>query len=463
MRGRYRRRMKCSGRRAAVTAGVLSCLLLGSLPSHAAESPLPFTLQVEALPNGLSVVMVPFASPGLVAYYSLVGVGSRDEVEKGVTGFAHFFEHMMFRGTETWPPDRVQALLKKTGADQNGFTTDDFTCYTFFGSAAHLEELVSYEADRFQNLKYGEDVFKTEAGAVLGEYNKSASSPSLPLREKLRELAFTKHTYGHTTLGYLKDIEDMPNQYEYSKRFFDRFYTPDNTTLFVVGDFDPKALMALIKKHYGPWKKKRAVTKVLAEPPQKKELRAHIDWPTPTLPILSMSWRTPATNYDGKDTAVYNLIGELLFGRIAPAYTELVLDTQKVVSFSDWSWNHKDPYLMHAWIQLKDPADFELVEKRVQQAIDQLAAGPVDEKLLADVKSHHRFGTLLGLNTPDQVALALAYAAGPTRQPDALARSMRAIQKVTAKDVQSFAKKYLGVNQRAVVTLAEKPAASGAQ
>ncbi len=96
------------------------------------------------------------------------------------------------------------------------------------------------EADRFQNLEYAEDAFRTEAGAVLGEYNKSASNPFQPLDEKMRDLAFQKHTYKHTTIGFLADIKDMPNQYEYSLSFFDRFYRPDNSALLVVGDVQPE-------------------------------------------------------------------------------------------------------------------------------------------------------------------------------------------------------------------------------
>src|SRR5688572_27405951 len=279
--------------------------------------------------------MVPFASPGLISYNTMVRVGSRDEVEKGVTGFAHFFEHMMFRGTKKYTPEIIDAYLKKTGADQNGFTTDDFTCYTFFGRNDWLEELVAMEADRFQNLDYTEDVFKTESKAVLGEYNKSASSPYLPLEERLRELVYRQHTYGHTTLGYLKDIEDMPNQYQYSKTFFRRFYTPDNAVIIVVGDFDPPALTEMIRKHYSSWKLKRDATKIKDEPPQKKEVRGVVDWKTPTLPLLSLSWRTPATKYDSAETAVYTILFELLFGKVSPIHTDLVLEQQIVDSFDD--------------------------------------------------------------------------------------------------------------------------------
>jgi zinc protease len=430
---------------------------LASFPERAANAQgLPFKIQVEKLENGLSVVMVQYPSPGLISFNTMVRVGSRDEVEKGVTGFAHFFEHMMFRGTKNNPPEKVTAYLKKTGADQNGFTTDDFTCYTFFGRNDWLEELVAIEADRFMNLEYTEDAFKTESQAVLGEYNKSASSPELPLEEKLREETFKKHTYGHTTLGYLKDIQDMPKQYEYSRKFFKRFYTPDNSTIVAVGDFDPAQLMVMIKKHYAPWNTKRETAKVTAEPPQKKEIRAKIDWKTATLPLLSLTWRTPATNYDSPETAAYGIMNELLFGKTSAIYTELVLEKQLVESFGDWSWNHRDPYFLHMVATVKDPASLGAVETRVDQAVAEIVAGKLDPKTLEDVKSKVRYGLLLGLDSPEKIAGVLFFTMGPTGQTDGLERYIQSIEKLTAKDVQSFAKKYLTKNNRSVLTLVSK-------
>jgi zinc protease len=92
------------------------------------------------------------------------------------------------------------------------------------------------EGDRFQHLKYAEPEFKTESLAVLGEYNKNSASPFSKLNEVLHDTAYDKHTYKHTTMGFLKDIQDMPNQYEYSLKFFDRYYRPEYTTIIVVGD-----------------------------------------------------------------------------------------------------------------------------------------------------------------------------------------------------------------------------------
>ena len=220
----------------------------------------------ERLRNGLTVVSVPWNTPGIVAYFTLVRVGSRDEVEPGHSGFAHLFEHMMFRGTERVPGDVYEQRIQSFGADNNAYTTRDYTLYTVTAPASTLPDLVELEAERFQRLSYSEDVFRTETGAVQGEYAKGASNPFLPMWEALSELAYTRHTYGHTTLGYLRDICAMPEMYNYSRRFFRRFYTPDNTTIIAVGDVEHTALRRLVNQHYGRWRGRRANPRVPVEP-----------------------------------------------------------------------------------------------------------------------------------------------------------------------------------------------------
>src|SRR5438067_443536 len=129
--------------------------------------PLPF--RQTTLDNGLTVLSVPFDSPGIIAYYTDVRTGSRNEVEKGLSGFAHFFEHMMFRGTEKYPQEKYNDVLKALGANSNAFTSDDWTCYHLTVPAAALAQVVELESDRFRNLKYDEPAFQKEARAVLGE------------------------------------------------------------------------------------------------------------------------------------------------------------------------------------------------------------------------------------------------------------------------------------------------------
>src|SRR6185503_11682401 len=118
--------------------------------------------------------------------------------------------------TDAYPRERYNDVLKGLGAEHNAFTSDDLTAYHILAPATSIETLMTIESDRFRNLKYPVEDFRKEAGAVLGEYNKNATNPFRALQEKLRDTAFRKHTYKHTTMGFLADIKEMPNQYDYS-------------------------------------------------------------------------------------------------------------------------------------------------------------------------------------------------------------------------------------------------------
>ena len=142
------------------------------------------------------------------------------------------------------------------------------------------------EADRFQNLKYAEPEFKTESLAVLGEYNKNSASPFSKLNEVLHDTAFDRHTYKHTTMGFLKDIQDMPNQYEYSLKFFDRYYRPEYTTIIVVGDVKPKAVRELVDKYWGEWKRGSYKPEIPPSRRRRSRARRRSIGRAPTLPMV---------------------------------------------------------------------------------------------------------------------------------------------------------------------------------
>src|SRR4029079_16361991 len=214
---------------------------------------IPFPTNAKTLGNGLEVIGMPMPSSGLVAFWSIVRTGSRDEYEPGRSGFAHFFEHMMFRGTERYPPARYLEVTTRIGADANAYTTDDHTAYHLSLSKEDFESVLEIESDRFQNLAYSEAAFQAEAGAVYGEYRKSRTDPEFALEEQLMATAFEKHTYGHTTMGFERDIAAMPKMYDYSRSFFARYYRPENTVLFVSGDVTPEGVLALVEKYYGGW------------------------------------------------------------------------------------------------------------------------------------------------------------------------------------------------------------------
>ena len=151
---------------------LLSSLAMGWValcPAATDDRIIPYDVEQSILDNGLRVVLIPMPSDGLVTYWTLVKSGSGAESEPGKTGFAHFFEHMVFRGKES-PGERIFV-------DGNGFTRDDFTAYHSTVASADLERLVEIEAHRFKNLHYSEEDFRIEAGAVYGEYRKDLTSP----------------------------------------------------------------------------------------------------------------------------------------------------------------------------------------------------------------------------------------------------------------------------------------------
>jgi zinc protease len=277
-----------------VRSGLLIVALLGLLPlnvlAQKTRQPkgtkagssnrkiLPFQATEKILPNGLKVIVVPTGFPNLVSLQIPVQTGSRNEFEPGKSGFAHFFEHMMFRGTKAYPPDAYKEILTQLGGRQNAYTTDDFTNYHTTFAKEDLELMLKIEADRFMNLDYSEEDFKTEARAVLGEYNKNSANPIRKILEVQRDNAFTTHTYKHTTMGFLKDIEDMPNQFEYSKVFFDRWYRPEYTTVIVAGDVTPEKVIPLVEKYWGVWKRGSYKAPVPQEPPAKGMVYAHVPW-----------------------------------------------------------------------------------------------------------------------------------------------------------------------------------------
>jgi len=259
-----------------------------------------------------------------------VQTGSRNEVEAGKSGFAHFFEHMMFRGTERYPAAAYEEIITRAGARQNAYTTDDYTNYHITFAREDLETVLALEADRFMNLAYSEEGFKTESRAVLGEYNKSSANPMMKLFEAQREAAFDVHPYKHTTMGFLRDIEEMPNQYEYAGTFFRRWYRPEFTTIIVAGDVQPDEVFAVVEKFWGTWQAGRQAVEIPPEPPPNGPVQVHVPWDTPTLPLISVSFHGPAFSETDTDFAAIDVLMDLQFGETSDLYRQLVQDEQLV-------------------------------------------------------------------------------------------------------------------------------------
>ncbi len=413
----------------------------------------PYAYTKHTLPNGLTALLVPLASPGVVAYYSVVRTGSRDEVEEGKSGFAHFFEHMMFRGTPTYPQHAYEAILTKMGASTNAYTSDDITAYHLKFTKDDLEKVVEIEADRFQHLSYSEAVFRTEAGAVYGEYRKNITSPFSLLIEKLRDTAYDTDTDKHTAMGFERDIKVMPQQFDYSRTFFRRFYRPENVVLLVAGDIDVPTTLAWIEKYYGGWAKGYTAPAVTPEPPQKAERSAEVSYPGKTLPILAVAYKGDAFDPANRDFVASQLLGELAFGETSELRKRLLLREQKVQMLSPRFPLNRDPSLLEIYAMVKNPAEIGLVRDEIYKTLEQFKTVPVDAARLRDLKRNNKYGFLMGLDTPDAVAGGLARIVALTGDLAAIDAYYATADSITPEDILRAAKKYFVPEKRTVVLL----------
>jgi zinc protease len=429
----------------------LFAMILGNIAMS--QSIFPYKYHIETLPNGLKIIMVPMESPGLIAYYSVVRTGSRDEVEPGKSGFAHFFEHIMFRGTKKYPGPVYDSLITSIGANANAYTTDDYTAYHLNFAKEDLERVIELEGDRFQNLYYEKPDFQTEAGAIYGEYRKSITSPFSVLNEKIQDLAYDVHTYKHTTIGFEADIKAMPEQYDYSKSFFARFYRPDNVVIVITGDIDTKSTMKLIDKYYSGWPKGYVAPAVVPEPPQKSERTAEITYNGKTLPIIDIAYKGDAFDPGNREYCAANLLGDLAFGENSELYKKLVINEQKVQFISASIPTNRDAPLFEIYSMVKKLDDVNAVRDDVYQTLEQFKSKPVDEKKLADLKKRYKYAFLMGLDTPDHVAGGLARYVAVTGGIEAVDQLFKQIESITPLDIIKAAQKYFTPERRTVVVL----------
>ncbi|HZX11647.1 MAG TPA: pitrilysin family protein [Acidobacteriota bacterium] len=433
----------------------LTSLVLLMFPLFSSASDVfPYDYKIDKLENGLTVVSIPMDNPYIISYYTIVRSGSRNEIEPGKSGFAHFFEHMMFKGTKNTPREKYDNFLTELGAGTNGYTSDDYTCYfVVFAGQENLEKVVKTEADRFINLHYNQETLKTEAAVIEGEYYSSVSNPGRRLYETLRHTAFEKHPYKHTTLGYLKDIQDMPNQFEYSQLYKKRFYAPDNTILLVVGDYNHQELIEFVKKYYSVWEPSNYKLKTPVEPAQKDAKRSHYQWPGPTTPRIAVAFHGPAFSDEKIDKAALDLLAEIGFSPSSPLYQRLVVEEQKCFSlYADFP-DRREPHLLTFNALVKEKEDLPYVEEEIFKELELYKNELIPEDKLEAVKSNLKYSMARQFGTTDGTAGILAFYINLTTDPNSINKLFDLYQNIASQNIREMAQKYFIKTNSTVVTL----------
>lgn len=457
---------------------VLLALCLAA-PAVRAASPaegkvFPYPIYKKTLPNGLDVIVIETPEfKDVLSYNTLVLAGARNEVEPGKTGLAHLFEHILFRHRYADEDNGYDTRMSELGTHNNAWTTFDVTFYhpLTFTSNLHgtekLPGLLELESARFTGLKFTEKIFKTESGAVLGEYRRIASFPSLRMSEHLLALLFPHHSYGHTTMGYYEDVLDMPNEYQAAVDFYNTYYRPNNCVLIVAGDVKADDIFKQVEPYYRDWEA-RAVPAIPAGEPPQQEQREHVPWDADVAPLVWVSYRMPAFDPGSVEGAVGQLLSELLVSPAAPLYKKIRYEKQSAsnLEFEEGTSGFEsfDARMLTVSAQLykekyaeDGQAYFDEVGNDIIAGLDELkhfSKQKDSKKLLETLKSKYRYDFLAQMSSPANIAVNFAWYYRFTRDPEVFENLLQSVRKLTPKDIDRFAQKYFVPEHRAVLTLA---------
>ena len=464
---------------------VFTTALTAHSPAQNSKSParfFPYEVKTKKLANGLDVIVIPTPEfHGMVTYSTAVFAGSRNETQKGKTGLAHLFEHIMFRHEYGGQPGGYEAQMRRLGAFNNAWTDYDLTYYhptTFTDNLVGPVQradgpapgLIELEASRFKKLTLDRKTFQVEAGAVLGEYRRDFSDPGQKAIEQFSPLAFPNHPYGHTVIGYREDVENMPNAWDAAWEFYGNYYKPNDVALIVVGDVDPKMIFAQAEKHYGDWKPSQP-SQIPAEQQPKGPQQLHVPWDADVSPRLLVGYHTPAMHPGTKETAVTMVLPELLTSRSAPLFQKLRYQKQTVTDFSILNGpellESTDPHLLVLDSQLlldrfrkDEKAYVSDVENDVIRGVDDLKTFSKQRdaaRVLKVVKSKARNDFLASLDSTGDIAERFAWYYRFNRDAHVFDTLMQAIDGLQPKDIDAYAGKYFTPQGRVITTLWQGP------
>jgi len=414
-----------------------------------------------SLENGLRVLSVADHSSPTVAVQVWYHVGSKDDPPNR-SGFAHLFEHIMFKSTKNMKSEMMDRLTEDVGGFNNAFTQDDVTVYYEVVPSNYLETLIWAEADRLSGLNVDEANFKSEREVVKEEYRQSVLAPPYGKFEYLlQQKSFVAHPYKRPTIGSIEDL-DAASLHDVQE-FHSTYYRPDNATLVVVGDFDPKQLDAWVDEYFGGIAKPNLPLPrvTMKEPPRESESR-FTEYGSNDLPAVGLTYLTPReSDPDSKALEVADAI--LSSGESSRLYHSLVYTQQLAAEVEANSETREDVSLFVLFAILSEGKKTEDVEKSLLAEIKKLQDAPVSAAELEKAKNQIVTEQLQKLETSNGKALALGEAAVLLGDPARVNTDLERLQAVTAADVQRVMKKYFSDNNRMVLYYLPESSKKGGQ
>jgi zinc protease len=448
-------------RRLAGLVIALSGLLALSPVTSAQSRPPKLNYTMTTLPNGLEVVMLEDHSTPVIQAEIWYHVGSKNE-KPGKTGFAHLFEHMMFKGSKNVEPEGHPSWISSVGGQSNAQTNEDVTIFWQTFPAQYLPLVLWLEADRMATLRIDEDVFKTEREVVKEERRmRVENQPYGRLNEIIYDHAFTVHPYKHPTIGSMKDLEAASIQDV--REFFATYYVPNNATLVMVGDFDSKEALSLVHQYLGrvPKSDRPVPRDIPQEPPQKKEKRVTVEesWP---LPAVVVSHHIPEDGHP--DAYPLHIASKVLSdGQSSRIQRKLIYEQRIALAAFGGGNIIEDPNLFYAVAIVNPGRTHEEATRSLIEELDKLRNEPITDAELQQAKNQFARDYIFSRESNKDKASQLGHAAVIHDDITTADGEFDIFMGITAEDVQRVAKKYFTPENRMILTVLPKGGTGGAE
>ena len=437
----------------------LLALLAIDPAARAATRPTRLDYTMTTLPNGMQVVFLEDHSTPIVHTEIWYHVGSKNE-RPGRTGFAHLFEHMMFKGSKNVEPEGHPSWISSIGGQSNAYTTEDATVFWETVPAQYLPLVLWLEADRLATLRIDEDVFKTEREVVKEERRmRIDNQPYGRLNELIYDQAFTVHPYKHPTIGSMKDLEAA--SITDVRDFFRTYYVPNNGTIVLVGDFNTKDAQELVTKYLGrvPKSDRPVPRDIPREPAQTKERRIKLEenWPLPAVVVAHH------ITFDGDpDSYPLHIASKVLSdGQSSRIYRKLVYEKQLALAAFGGGNIIEDPNLFYA-VAIVQPGHTtqETIDALITE-LDRLRNEPITPAELQQAKNQFARDYIFSRESNKDKASQLGHAVVIHNDIKTADGEFDIFMNITQADVQRVARKYFTPENRLVMTIMPKGATGG--
>jgi zinc protease len=436
-------------------SNALALALIGLLAldptARAATRPTRLDYTMTTLANGMKVVFLEDHSTPIVHTEVWYHVGSKNE-KPGRTGFAHLFEHMMFKGSKNVEPEGHPSWISSIGGQSNAYTTEDATVFWQTTPAQYLPLVLWLEADRLASLRINEDVFKKEREVVKEERRmRIDNQPYGRLNELIYDQAFTVHPYKHPTIGSMVDLEAA--SVDDVRDFFHTYYVPSNATVVIVGDFETKEAQELVNRYLArvPKSDRPVPRDIPKEPPQTKERRLKLEenWPLPAVVVAHH------ITFDGDpDSYPLHIASKVLSdGQSSRIYRKLVYEKQLALAAFGGGNIIEDPNLFYA-VAIVQPGHTpeETIDALIAE-LDRLRNEPISAGELQQAKNQFARDYMFGRESNKDKASQLGHAAVIHNDIKTADGEFDIFMNITQGDVQRVARKYFTPENRLVMTI----------